>query len=248
MEHITSRRNPIIQNLRLLARDASARKEQGVFLCDGVKLLKEAVEAGQTVKSVFWKETPEAGFDELSDQTTLPGELFDYVSPLKNSPGPLFLVKIPSVSAGTVQRAVILENVQDPGNVGTIIRCANAMKIPAVILCGDCADLYHPRTVRATMGAIFRQTVLSVKDVEELSSLVERPIFGAALTDDSEDIRKLDLTEASIVIGSEGHGISEEMLYFCDRSVIIPMNPDSESLNAASAASILMWEMSRSVL
>ena len=206
------------------------------------------MEAGQTVKSVFWKETPEAGFDELSDQTTLPGELFDYVSPLKNSPGPLFLVKIPSVSAGTVQRAVILENVQDPGNVGTIIRCANAMKIPAVILCGDCADLYHPRTVRATMGAIFRQTVLSVKDVEELSSLVERPIFGAALTDDSEDIRKLDLKEASIVIGSEGHGISEEMLYFCDRSVIIPMNPDSESLNAASAASILMWEMSRSIL
>lgn len=248
MEYITSRRNSIIQNLRLLSRESSARKEQGVFLCDGIKLLREALAAGRTVTSVFWKDTPESGFEDLPDQTILPGDLFDYVSPLKNSPGPLFSVRIPSATDGTVRRAVILENVQDPGNVGTIIRCANAMKIPSVILCGDCADLYHPRTVRATMGAIFRQTVISVKDTEELSLVVERPVFGAALTNDSEDIRKLDLTDSSIVIGSEGHGISEAMLRFCDRTVIIPMNPESESLNAASAASILMWEMSRSVL
>ena len=132
--------------------------------------------------------------------------------------------------------------------MGTIIRCANAMKIPAVILCGDCADLYHPRTVRATMGAVFRQCVFTVKDTEELAAVVERPIYGAALTDQSEDIRKIELENASVVIGSEGHGISEQMLEFCDQSVIIPMNPDSESLNAASAASILMWEMSRSIL
>ena len=248
MEHITSRKNPIIQNLRLLARESSARREQGVFLCDGIKLLKEALEAGQTVTSVFWKDHPMNGFEDLPEQTVLPADLFDYVSPLKNSPGPLFSVRIPSVPEHGVSRAVILENVQDPGNVGTIIRCANAMKIPAVILCGDCADMYHPRTVRATMGAVFRQCVFTVKDTEELAAVVERPIYGAALTDQSEDIRKIELENASVVIGSEGHGISEQMLEFCDQSVIIPMNPDSESLNAASAASILMWEMSRSIL
>ena len=97
MEHITSRKNPIIQNLRLLARESSARREQGVFLCDGIKLLKEALEAGQTVTSVLWKDKPVNGFEDLPEQTVLPADLFDYVSPLKNSPGPLFSVRIPSV-------------------------------------------------------------------------------------------------------------------------------------------------------
>ena len=241
MEHITSRRNPIIQNLRLLARDASARKEQGVFLCDGIKLLKEAVEAGQTVKSVFWKETPEAGFDELSDQTTLPGELFDYVSPLKNSPGPLFLVKIPSVSAGKVQRAVILENVQDPGNVGTIIRCANAMKIPAVILCGDCADLYHPRTVRATMGAIFRTRVDYV-DLPQWLSICGMPVFGASLQGEPlPTIHKPLPAQKVLLIGNESKGISHEAMEHVTHPVLIPnIGGTAESLNASVAAAILI--------
>lgn len=248
MDYITSRKNASIQNLRLLARSSEAREEQKVYLCDGQKLLMEAVNARKEILSVFWKDHPEPEFEHLANQTVLPGDLYDYVSPLKNSPGPLFCVKMPEPRKEKVPYALILENVQDPGNVGTVIRCANAMKIPAVILCGDCADLYHPRTVRATMGAIFRQTIFTVSGPSELYDLVDGPVYGAALTETSEDIRTVDLSGCAIAIGSEGHGLSDQMLKFCDKTVIIPMNPDSESLNAASAASILMWEMSKSVL
>ena len=143
--------------------------------------------------------------------------------------------------------AIVLESVQDPGNVGTVIRTANAFRIGAVILTGDCADVYHPRTVRATMGAIFRQNVLvmdksSLKDFLKESGL---PLYGAALSERAKDLRELSLRHAAVAIGSEGRGLSEELLALCDEELIIPMNPDSESLNAAVAAALVMWEMER---
>ena len=141
----------------------------------------------------------------------------------------------------------MLENVQDPGNVGTVIRTANAFRIGAVILCGCCADLYAPKTVRATMGAIFRQRVLTAER-EELPALLRKnglPLYGAALSASSQDIHTLDLHRSAVAVGSEGKGLSEELLSLCAKQLIIPMNPDSESLNAAVAASVIMWEMFR---
>ena len=138
MEQITSRKNPLIQTLRALSSDASARYTQGLFLCDGVKTLREALHSGAAVQSVFWKGRAESA--ELPADTAqflLPPELYDYVCPLKNSPGPLFTVRIPEMqSDGAIGNAIVLENVQDPGNVGTVIRTANAFRIGAVILCG----------------------------------------------------------------------------------------------------------------
>lgn len=249
MEQITSRKNPLIQTLRALSADASARYAQGLFLCDGKKTLQEALHSGAAVQSVFWKGSAESV--ELPAGTTqvlLPPELYDYVCPLKNSPGPLFTVRIPKMQTdGVIHNAIILENVQDPGNVGTVIRTANAFRIGAVILCGSCADLYSPKTVRATMGAIFRQRVLTVER-QELPALLREnglPLYGAALSARSQDIHTLDLHRSAVAVGSEGRGLSEELLSLCEKQLIIPMNPDSESLNAAVAASVIMWEMFR---
>ena len=110
---------------------------------------------------------------------------------------------------------------------------------------GECADLYNPKTVRATMGAIFRQRVaeLTLEELRELSKVT--PVYGAALRKDAVDIRKLDLSGAAVAIGNEGSGLSEELLELCAGTVIIPMSPRCESLNAAVAASVAMWEMSR---
>ena len=249
LETLTSRKNAYIRHFRRLADDGDYRREQGLYLCDGMKTLREALRFGAKVVSVLWRDTPQDvdGMDGC-EQYVAPGDLFDYASPMKNSPGPLFAVAIRGCGKpGRLENAIVLENVQDPGNVGTVIRTANALNIGAVILTGACADLYQPKTVRATMGAIFRQRVLRVER-EYLGEFLHDqglPLYGAALSEKAQDLRELSLRHAAVAIGSEGQGLSNDLLSLCDGELIIPMNPDSESLNAAVAASIVMWEMAR---
>lgn len=249
MEILSSRKNAYIRHVRALASDGAYRRERGEYLCDGRKTLDEALRYGAEIRSVLWKERPGAA-EGLGDtaQYVATAELFDYASPMQNSPGPLFCVAIPpQEEPDTLTRVLVLENVQDPGNVGTVIRTANAFRIDAVVLTGACADLYQPKTVRASMGAIFRQRVLTM-DLEALCLLLRRhglPLYGAALDERARDIRSLSLCQAALAVGSEGRGLSPELLARCEEKVIIPMNPDSESLNAAVAASVLMWEMAR---
>ena len=249
MEILTSRKNAVIRHIRELSEDGDYRRKQGLYLCDGMKTLREALRFGAKVVSVLWRDTPQ-DMDGLKgcEQYAAPGDLFDYASPMKNSPGPLFTVEIRGCGKpGALDNAIVLENVQDPGNGGTVIRTANALNIGAVILTGACADLYQPKTVRATMGAIFRQKVLRIEREYLADYLRDQglPLYGAALSDKAQDLRELSLTHAAVAIGSEGQGLSRELLALCDGELIIPMNPDSESLNAAVAASIVMWEMAR---
>ena len=249
MEKITSRKNRIITHFRSLANDRAYRAECGEFICDGEKTLREALEYGAEIGCVLWKDA--AGAIELAEsvqQFVAPTELFEYASPLKSSQGPAFTVKMPDRSGKyKIERAIVLENLQDPGNVGTVIRTANAFNIDAVILVGACADLYNPKTVRASMGAIFRQRVMEM-DIAQLDEFTQRqslPLFGAALSENAADLRMVEIHRAAVAVGSEGRGLSKELLDICGGELIIPMSPDSESLNAAVAASVIMWEMSR---
>ena len=248
VEHITSRKNATIQRLRALAADGAFRRAEGEYLCDGHKLLAEALDKGAEIRSVLWRGSPgEAKLPAQLRQYTAPAELFDYASPMKNSPGPLFTLAIPKEPEPVFTRAILLQNVQDPGNVGTVIRTAAAMGVDTVILCGACADVYSPKTARATMGAIFRERILHC-DVKEARALAERnlcKLYGAALSERAADIRMLKLQNAVVAVGSEGRGLSAELLAQCDGELIIPMSPGSESLNAAVAASIILWEMAR---
>jgi TrmH family RNA methyltransferase len=248
VERITSRKNQIITHLRQLAADGDYRRETGQFVCDGEKTLHEALASGAEIACVLWSEETAFKLPEGIAQYCCPAELLAFASPLKNSPGPVFSVKMRRSPLGqAVSSVIVLENVQDPGNVGTVLRTANALGADVVLLVGDCADLYHPKTVRASMGAIFRQAVY-VLDLEELRDYVNRNdlrLFGAALSADAVDIRTLSLQKTAVAIGSEGRGLSDALLALCNGRLIIPMQPDSESLNAAVAAAIVLWEMAR---
>jgi len=256
MEHITSRKNAYIAHLRLLARDSAYRREQQEFVCDSPKLLEEALLFHAEITSVLWKagraEDPVPAHSALSalqpvKQYSAPEELFDYASPMANSPGPVFTVRLPRQDTETpVRKAIVLEHVQDPGNIGTVIRTAAAFGTGAVILTGECADLFSPKTVRSTMGALFRQRVL-VLNREELKQFLQRnalKLYGAVLSDRAQSILQLDLTGGcAVAVGNEGNGLSPEFRELCDGELIIPMDPGSESLNAAVAASVILWEM-----
>lgn len=249
MENITSRKNRIITHLRAVANDPQYRNDCREFICDGEKTLREALSFGAEICCVLWKnKAAELSLPESVMQYTAPAELFEYASPLKSSGGPVFTVKMPDVERDVKPgKIIILENLQDPGNVGTVIRTANAFGIDTVILVGACADLYNPKTVRSSMGAVFRQRVIEMEQ-SELSDCLQKNamrLYGAALSDKASDLRDIDLDGAAVAIGSEGRGLSDELLKLCDGELIIPMNPDSESLNAAVAASVIMWEMSK---
>lgn len=252
METITSRKNPLCTHLRKLAAEGKYRRETGEFLCDGPKLLAEALHwAPQTVRTVVCTD-PET-LPNLPDgvrTVRVPENVMTSVSPSQTPQGILAVCTaaeraLPDVLDG--RRYVVLDGVQDPGNVGTILRTADAFWADGVFLVNGCADLYHPRTVRASMGAVFRCPVWGTEP-EKLSALLKKseiPLYGAALRADTRDVREIDYTRAAAAIGSEGQGLSDGVLALCDATVRIPMRERCESLNAAAAAAALLWEMAR---
>ncbi|MBQ3275984.1 MAG: RNA methyltransferase [Oscillospiraceae bacterium] len=249
MEVITARKNTRIRHFRQLGRERSYRRETGLFLCDGEKLLTEAIRNGARIGEVLLRRGGAAPASLPEVPVYLAEEdAFAFASPLENSPGPLFSVYMePRPARETPRRVLVLENVQDPGNVGTVLRTAAALGTDLVVLTGSCADPWQPKTVRAAMGALFRQPLWET-DADGLLHALEEwglPLYGAALAPDSRDIRDFDLSRAAVAVGNEGNGLSADLLSRCGEKLIIPMTPGSESLNAAVAASVLMWEMAR---
>lgn len=240
MEIIRSRQNELVRRFRALGADGDLRRAEGEFIGAGQKLLDEAEKAGADVTMVL-ATAPVEGHPHR----VVSPEILDYVSPLKNSPGPVFSAKMRPTEGVKPRRAIVLENLQDPGNVGTVLRTADALGVELVVLCGACADPWSPKAARSSMGAIFRQNVVRVT-VEELpDALGGLPLYGAALSATARDIRALEGRDIAIAIGNEGHGLSDELLSRCDGQIIIPMRPQAESLNAAVAAALCMWELVR---
>ena len=247
MEKITSRKNPLCIHMKKLGASRSYQEQCGEFLCDGMKLLEEAVMHGVEIKAVLTASQVPFPLPVETRVYSVPRDLIDSLSPLKNAQDTLFTCKIPEKDAGFDAAAgthILLDGVQDPGNVGTIIRTANAFGIRSVILTDGCADSYNPKTLRASMGAVFRHRICRMS-VPELVRLRESGVrfIGAAL--DGRDIRDISLKDAVIAIGSEGRGLSEDVLALCTERVTIPMSQECESLNAAAAAAIIMWEIFR---
>lgn len=251
MERITSRQNPLMLHLRRLASSRAYRQEHGEYLCDGVKLLDEALRWGAPLMTVVFAEgVAVPALPEAVRAVCVPPELMRAISPMETPQGALFTVRLPDAALPQTlsgARYLVLDGVQDPGNVGTILRTADAFGCEAVLLVNGCADVFNPKTARATMGAVFRIPAYPCT-VDELDALLARsglPLYGTALREDTVDIRSVPLRRAAVAIGSEGRGLSREVLARCEKTLKIPMQPRCESLNAAMAAGVVLWEMYR---
>ena len=248
MERITSRQNPLMSHIRKLGSSRSYRRETGEYLGDGVKLLEEAAHWGASLTAVVYTEgTSLPSLPEGVRLVEVPEGLMAAISPMEAPQGALFVAKQPDLGPPerlTGSRYLALEGVQDPGNVGTILRTADAFGVDGLFLLEGCADLYNPKTVRASMGALFRRPVWRC-DLSQLLPLLRQahlPLYGAALCEDTLDAREADLRRAVVLVGSEGRGLSQKALNACTATVKIPMSPRCESLNAAVAAAVLLWE------
>lgn len=244
-EFITSRKNPLLQQVKKLLSSRKEREKEGLFAADGTKLLQEAVKYCPGLHTVILSESVDAEVPAGVRVVRVPEDVMASISPMEAPQGALFLCRLPEKREFTAKPGMlVLDGIQDPGNIGTILRTADALEIPVVLLEG-CADPYSHKVVRASMGAVFRTPVIQ-STWEEVSAACAKagiPVAVTALSDRAEDIRSADLKNMAVVIGSEGRGVRKEVLENADHELIIPMNPRCESLNAAIAAAIVMWQM-----
>ena len=246
-ERITSRKNPLLQQVKKLLSSRKAREEAGLFVADGTKLLAEAVKYCPGLHTVILSDGVEAQVPDHVRRIRVPGDVMESISPMQSPQGALFLCRLPEKREFTpVRGMLLLDGIQDPGNIGTILRTANALDIPVALLEG-CADPYSHKVVRSTMGAVFRVPVVQTTwaQAKAACDAAGIPIGVTALSPRAEDIRRADVKKMAVVIGSEGQGVRREVLESAGAELIIPMNPHCESLNAAVAATIVMWQMAQ---
>ena len=274
---ITSRQNPqILGAVRL--QDRKHRQRERRFLFDGIKLCKEAIMSGVEIERIYLRtsgmdrlmarmeeELPGQDFSHHPALVQLDDAVFEKISAEKSPEGVICVAKyidkchkivtinnIEDLGGYPVmgsERVMLLESVRDPGNLGTIIRGASAFGVDRLIISEDCADLYNAKTVRASMGTIFRQHIDRVENMPCAIRALRnagRKIYAAALDNTALRLGETVLgAQDGIVIGNEGHGLSAECIAACSGCLFIPMAEGTESLNAAMAATVCMWEMYR---
>lgn len=244
-QRITSRKNPLLQQVKKLLSSRKAREEAGLFAADGVKLLAEAVRWYPGLDTVILSDGVHADVPESVRLFRVPEDVMASISPMESPQGALFLCRLPEKKTyAPTPGCLLLDGIQDPGNLGTILRTADALDIPVTLLEG-CADPYSPKTVRASMGAVFRTQPVKADwaEVKAACGVAGIPVAVTALSQRAKDLRNADLRSMAVVIGSEGQGVRREILESADGELIIPMNKRCESLNAAVAAAIVMWQM-----
>lgn len=256
---ITSRQNGTLKHFARLAREKKYRQSCGEMLCEGEKMLHEALRSGMQVKTVL---ALAGARDDLgralllraedtgASMFTAPDALFKLASDVETPQNIIFSCAFPTFESACLRaarRILVLDGLQDPGNMGTILRTADAFALDAVILAEGCADPYAPKVVRATMGAIFRQPIVRLPLEQAIATLRVQgiPVYAAALTEQAVPAGAVRLQNSAVIIGNEGRGVSQMALKRADAHIILPMRGCAESLNAGVAAAILMWEMTK---
>jgi len=253
---ITSTSNPQVKHLLQLQKKSKARNEEGVFVVEGLRMFvevpKERVEKVYVSETFYYKKKHELSWEEFPLEI-LSDSVFKHVSDTQTPQGVLCIVKRKQYDLGTLldienPHFMVLDNLQDPGNLGTIVRTAEGAGVDAVFMSRDCVDIYNPKTIRSTMGSIYRMPTIYIEDTVKLLELFkEKGIKSyAAHLDGKNSYDKEDYrTGTAILIGNEGNGLRDEVSKKADIWVRIPMEGQVESLNAAIAASIFMFEVAR---
>ena len=245
---ITSRENPQIKQICALTSAAKKRRKEGLFVCEGFTLLEEALRRGLEPRAVYCLDSQAHRLPKLNCPCALVNQsVLEKMSDVPAPQGVVFTLPLPETGKVlTGSRFLALDSLRDPGNMGTILRTADAFGLDGVILLGDCVDVYSPKVVRSAMGSLF-STKLYAMTAQELRQQLDGlgvPMYAATLAADSRPVTELDLKSSCVIIGNEAYGVSDETIACCTGSVIVPIQ-SAESLNAGVAAGILMWEMRR---
>lgn len=259
MKTLSSRQNPLIKEVHLLANSAAERRKQQKTLLDGVHLIQAALTHNVDLDAVFVSEhglkSPEIALlveqlEQYMSCILVSDSVFAYISPSDTPAGILAVIVPPATLSLAVPQSscVILDTVQDTGNLGTILRSAAAAGIHDVYLSEGCAQAWSPRVLRAAMGAHFVLTIQEKTDIAALVASFKGQVLATGLQQ-AKSLYDLDLTQATAwLFGSEGQGLSEPIMALAHQQVIIPMAQGVESLNVAAAAAVCLFEQRRQKL
>lgn len=260
MESITSRENTAVKEIQKLTKSAKRRAESRLFVIEGARLCADALQSGVQLQTVCIMQGAQEKHAVLIKSLCasaekaylMPKHLFCALSNTVTPQGVLCVCRMREEAFHLDGGSYIgLENIQDPQNMGTILRTAEALGITGVILSGGCCDIYSPKVLRGSMGAVFRLNFLITDDLPAYALEMKRNgfvTFGAVADRGAQPITRLPLAgeeKAVVFIGNEGNGLTQALLDVCGKKTTIPMGGRAESLNAATAASIVMWEMVR---
>lgn len=249
---ITSRDNKYVKLAKTL-HTKQGRDKEGMFIIEGYRNVRDALAKKAKIEFVLVSEkcTYDLSAFRNVKMFTLAGRIFDYVSDTVTPQGVIAVCRMQTVEFSDIDfddksMVVVCENLQDPGNAGTIIRTADAAGAKAVIMAKGCVDVYNPKVVRSVMSSLFSVKVVTGKNIDSVFGFLKNNKFrcvAGALNQKSKDIFKADLKgKCALFIGNEGNGLSEETVRRCDESVVIPMLGGAESLNASVAAAVMMYE------
>lgn len=259
MLEITSAKNPLIKEIKSLYRKKDRIKNKS-FIIEGIKMIEEAIDTNYPIKNIIYTDQllkikdGEILFEKIKGLDNIiyvPNNIFKEISDTENPQGVLGIGKFQYKELREIKSKerlflLFLDEVQDPGNMGTIIRTADAFNSDGIIVTDGCVDPYNPKVVRATMGSIFRVPLYYTSDgIQELKKLKDMDIrlYSTSLVG-SMPIYEADFNEGFIlIIGNESNGVSEEIFSLSDKLIKIPMPGGAESLNAGVAASIIMYEV-----
>lgn len=247
---ITSRENKIFKKAMLL-KTSKGRHDEGMFIVEGIRSVRDTILKGAKLFCVIEKDGVKTDIEYNCPVYTFAPKLYGEVSETVSSQGVIALVHMRKCTLEDVVKAnrdcvIMCEALQDPGNIGTIIRTAHAASAAGVILTKGCCDLYNPKIIRSTMSSMLSIPVVQNADATETIRFFGRHGYASlcgALTADAVDFYDANLKgKHLIIIGNEGNGVTKETLQVCDKVLKIPMRSDAESLNAAVAGSIMIYE------
>lgn len=248
-QRVTSRKNAFLLHVRKLLSSASYRKETGEFVGDGIKLMDSGFQAKFPMCHLIYSDNqhPSPMARDIPI-TFVPEDVMAWLSPMKSPQGGLFVAKQPSYALETLSgNYLLLDGVQDPGNVGTIWRTAHGLGASGLILLEQCASPWSHKTVRSSMGACFHLPVYEMTGEQAVALFSKQgyPLYGTALEPESKAISQVSFQNCGVIIGSEGQGVRQSLLQACDQTIYLPMAEGCQSFNAAIAAGIFLWEMGK---
>lgn len=260
---ITSRDNDLIKHVRKL-KEKKYREECKEFIIEGAKMIEEAIKEKANINTIIICDDCKTGEDCISNELMYEIAKFDCVytdekvftsiTDVVNPQGVMAIVEKPECEETNIDYKqdmfLILDNIQDPGNMGTILRTVDSLNIKQIIISKDTTDIYSPKVVRATMGAIFRVNVIEVDSIVKLIKDMKKHKINVYATDlrTDQNMYDIDYKKSAIIIGNEANGINEEILKAVDKKIRIPMVGKTESLNAAVATGIILYEAFREKL
>lgn len=251
---ITSRDNALIKLVCALQTSAKERKRNNLFVVEGLRVLKDLAENGVAFDKFIVSDSAAKRHEEdvqnfaqnSKNNYILPDSLFEKIADTNSPQGMLALAKIPenSLEIDENGKYIALENLSDPSNLGAISRTAEALGVSGILISNDSCDPYSPKVLRASMGTLLRMPVFVVNDLVGFIERSKLKSYACVVDSDALPINEADFTRGSVIlIGNEANGLTEEIKSAADKKVTIKMRGNAESLNAAAAAAIAIWEM-----